>query len=111
MNRKFWITSTNDFKRVRLAGRSYAHPLVVIICTTGLAANSRAGIITGKAIGNAVKRNRARRRLRVILSQYLPVIKTTSDLVIIGRTSIDEANYQEIKTAVQKLLIRAGLLD
>lgn len=111
MNRKFWITSTNDFKRVRLSGRSYAHPLVVIICMQGLVENSRAGIITGKSIGNAVKRNKARRRLRVILGEYLPMIKTSSDLVIIGRASINEANFQEIKMAVQKQLIRAGLLD
>jgi ribonuclease P protein component len=77
----------------------------------GLAENSRAGIITGKSIGNAVKRNKARRRLRVILGEYLPRIKTSSDLVIIGRASINEANFQEIKMAVQKQLIRAGLLD
>ena len=111
MNRKFWITSTNDFKRVRLSGRSYAHPLVVIICTNGQAKESRAGIITGKSIGNAVKRNRARRRLRAILGQYLPTLKTPSDLVIIGRNSISGASFQEIKLAVGNLLKRAGLLD
>jgi ribonuclease P protein component len=111
LNRKFWITSTNDFKRVRLSGRSYAHPLVVIIQTEGSTANSRAGIITGKSIGNAVNRNKARRRLRVILGQYLPIIKTPTDLVIIGRASIREASFQEIKLVVQKLLLKAGLLD
>ena len=111
MNRKFWITSTNDFKRVRLTGKSYAHPLVVIICAQGLVANSRAGIITGKSIGNAVKRNQAKRRLRVILGQYLPRIAPPSDLVIIGRMAIKDADFKEIDLAVQKLLIRAGLLD
>jgi ribonuclease P protein component len=111
LNRKFWITSTNDFKRVRLSGKSYAHPLVVIICTQGLAENSRAGIITGKSIGNAVERNKARRRLRVILSEYLPTMKNSSDMVVIGRASINKATFQDIKMAVHKQLIRAGLLD
>jgi ribonuclease P protein component len=111
LNRKFWITSTNDFKRVRLSGRSYAHPLVVIIRAEGKSPNSRAGIITGKSVGNAVNRNKARRRLRMILGQYLPIIKTPTDLVIIGRASISEASFQDIKIAVEKLLLKAGLLD
>jgi ribonuclease P protein component len=111
LNRKFWITSTNDFKRVRLLGRSYAHPLVVIITHPGITDHSRAGIITGKSIGNAVKRNRARRQLKVILGQFLPQLKTPTDIVIIGRMHISEANFQEIKAATQKLLIRAKLLD
>jgi len=111
LNRKYWITSTNDFKRVRLSGRSYAHPLVVIIPLAGTESYSRAGIITGKSIGNAVKRNRARRQLRVILSEFLPQLKTPADLVIIGRMPIHEASFQEIRLAVQKMLIRAGLLE
>jgi ribonuclease P protein component len=111
LNRKFWITSTNDFKRVRLSGRSYAHPLVVIITHPGETEYSRAGIITGKSIGNAVKRNRARRQLRVILGQFLPQLKTPTDIVVIGRMSISGADFQEIKEATQKLLMRAGLLD
>jgi ribonuclease P protein component len=96
---------------VRLSGRTYAHPLVVIICADGHTDNCRAGIITGKSIGNAVRRNQARRRLRAIISQYLPLMKKSEDLVIIGRTKISAANYLEIKLAVETLLIKAGLLD
>ena len=47
----------------------------------------------------------------MILGQYLPIIKTPADLVIIGRASISEASFQDIKIAVEKLLLKAGLLD
>ena len=84
---------------------------MVIICADGIAENCRAGIITGKSIGNAVKRNQARRRLRAIFGQYLPLMKKSKDLVIIGRTKISAANYSEIKLAVETMLVKAGLLD
>ena len=84
---------------------------MVIVSLKGEAPNSRAGIITGRSIGNAVKRNKARRRLRVIMQQFLPLVKTPTDLVIIGRTGMNEASFQEINIVVQRLLIHAGLMD
>jgi len=96
---------------VRLSGKSYAHPLVVIVADKGQAEYSRAGIITAKSIGKAVERNRARRRLRVILAQYLEKTTSAYDMVVIGRTPISEASFQELKSAVGKLMVRAGILD
>jgi ribonuclease P protein component len=110
LNRKYWITSTNDFKRVRLSGKSYAHPLVVIICAEGSAENSRVGVITGKSIGNAVRRNKARRRLRMIFSELIPNLVSRVDLVAIGRPAMDRASYAEIKMAVRTLLERARVI-
>jgi ribonuclease P protein component len=107
LNRKYWITSTNDFKRVRLSGKSYAHPLVVIICAEGTAENSRVGLITGKSIGKAVRRNKARRRLRMIFGELMPEFTSCVDMVVIGRPAIDRASYVEIKAAIRSLLERA----
>ncbi len=111
MKRSFRITSTNDFKRVRRDGRSYAHPLVVILISEGQEGHSRVGIITGKKIGNAVQRNRARRRLRAILSELIINTNKDVDIVVIGRQAIDKANYLEIKSAIIELFVRAGLLE
>jgi ribonuclease P protein component len=111
LNRKFRITSTNDFKRVRREGKSYAHPLVVVIVAPGSCENSRVGIITGKSIGNAVHRNKVKRRLRALLSGMIENIRLNKDLVVIARTPINDASFVEIQLALKKSLIRAGLLE
>ena len=73
--------------------------------------NSRAGFITGKSVGNAVKRNRVRRQLRAVFTVLLPNITKSSDLVFIAREPIIRASYLEIFTAAKQLLSRAELMQ
>ncbi len=111
MKRKFRITRSVDFRRVRRFGRTYTHPLMVLITLHGDQDNSRAGFITGKSIGNAVKRNRARRQLRAVFSALLPFFTKYSDLVFIAREPIVRASYLEIFCTAKLLLSRAELVQ
>jgi ribonuclease P protein component len=72
---------------------------------------SRAGFIAGKLIGNAVKRNRVKRQLRAILSNRIPNILIHSDMLVIARGPIKDATYDEIKSAIYQLLLKANLID
>jgi RNase P protein component len=47
----------------------------------------------------------------VIIGEILENTKAPCDLVIIGRAPINGASFIEIKTAIQSIMIRAGLLD
>lgn len=48
----------------------------------------RVGFTTSKKVGNAVERNRVRRRLREVARLYLPELaKEGYDYVLIGRTA------------------------
>lgn len=111
MKRKFRLTSATDFKRVRRSGKSYAHPLVVLISTPNTHETSRFGISAGRSVGNAVHRNKAKRQLREIIRHLITVIPCGWDLVILARRPITGANYRDINAAVQQLLSKAGILD
>lgn len=111
MKPKFRITRAIDFKRVRHLGKTYTHPLAVLKIAQGEAENSRAGIVTGKSIGNAVVRNRAKRRLRATLSKFLPFLLKPSDLLVIAREPINNATSVDLINAVRQLLNRAELID
>jgi ribonuclease P protein component len=111
LNRKYRITSTNEFQRVRHSGRSYAHPLLVVITLASQNEDSHCGIITGKIIGNAVKRNKARRRIRSILDKHLINFKQPHDIVVIARTPISQANFTEIEEALSGVLQKAGIIS
>ena len=110
MKRSFRLTRSTDFKRVRRSGKSYAHPLVVLYALKSDQAGVRVGVSAGLAVGNAVKRNRAKRLLRAAMSGLLQQTTPGSDLLLIARSPLPTADIQQTRAALTNLLKRAGLL-
>lgn len=110
MNRKYRLKSTSDFKRVRRNGKSYAHPLVILVVCSNDGAAIRFGVRAGKSVGNAVRRNRAKRKLRSAIQKYLPDLQWGWDAILIARPPLNEAEWTAIHNAVKELLTRAGML-
>ncbi len=110
MNRNFRLTQSTDFKRVRRSGKSYAHPLVVLIVVPADGESTRFGIIAGKSVGKAVQRNRAKRLIREALRSLLPQIKPGFKIVLIARNPIVEKKLSEIHACLHQLFTRANLL-
>jgi ribonuclease P protein component len=79
------------------------------ILANGLA-QSRCGFSVSKRVGSAVVRNRIRRRLReIVRAQWLDV-PPGWDVVFAAREPVREANFSEMRDAVDTLLRRARLL-
>jgi ribonuclease P protein component len=70
---------------------------------------SRFGLTTSKAIGNAVTRNRVRRRMREAIGSL--GIESGWDIVFNSRVSIAGASYAQIRETMRMLLERADLLE
>ena len=112
MQHRFRLSSSTDFQRVRRHGKSYAHPLVVLVAQKNEGSpQSRFAIAAGRTVGNAVHRNRAKRRLRSALQPYLAQITPGWDALLIARQPIDSADFMQIQAAVTQLLRRSGLLQ
>jgi ribonuclease P protein component len=111
VKRNYRLTRSTDFKRVRRLGKSFAHPLVVLVVLPDHVEQTRIGIAAGRSVGNAVKRNYAKRRLRAVLQPYHRSLAPGRKVVLLARQPIQAAEYDEIDNAVRGLLIRAGLLD
>jgi ribonuclease P protein component len=140
VQRKFRLTRSEDFKRVRRSGKSYAHPLVVLIVQAhdkrsspvdkrsappsgsveavpsavgGGPANPprvKVGVAAGRTVGTAVYRNRAKRLLREAMRPLLPSITSGIDLILIARPGLVSASLEETRQALLTLLQRAQLL-
>jgi len=109
MNRRFRITNSSDFQRVRLTGSSYAHPLVILLVSPGAETHSRFGFTAGRAVGGAVARNRAKRLMREAIRHYLPEIEPGWDAVIIARPDLLKADWSELLAGLGQLLKRSGI--
>jgi ribonuclease P protein component len=110
VKREFRLTRTSDFKRVRREGRSYAHPLLVLIVKPGSISNLRIGVTTSHAVGNAVNRNRAKRRVRACLDKFIPLISPDYDLIVLARPPLISADFLMICRVMRDLLERAGVM-
>ncbi len=110
MQRKFRLTRSTDFKRVRRFGKSYAHPLVVLIVQPGDPSKVRVGVTAGKNVGTAVRRNRAKRLLRAAMRDLIPDLAPGSDLLLIARQPLPASTLDESRAALRLLLGRANLL-
>ena len=133
MQRRFRLTRSEDFKRVRRSGKSYAHPLVVLIVqahdqrsnpvdqrsTTAPRAvgenladqpRVKVGVAAGRTVGTAVYRNRAKRLLREAMRTLIPEITPGLDLILIARSGPTSASLEETRQALLTLLRRAQIL-
>ena len=110
MQRNFRLTRSTDFKRVRRLGKSYAHPLVVLIVQPSDQPKVRVGVTAGKTVGIAVRRNRAKRILRAAMQRILPDLEAGSDILLIARPPLAHASLAETHAALLNLLRRARLL-
>ena len=110
MKRRFRLTRSADIKRVRRSGKSYAHPLVVLYMAAGEPEELHIAVTAGLSVGNAVKRNRAKRLLRAALADLLPGMHTGADLLLIARPPLARSDLSQIRLVLAGLLERAGLL-
>lgn len=110
MQRKFRLTRSTDFKRVRRTGKSYAHPFVVLVVQTSDAPRVRVGVTAGRSVGGAVQRNRAKRLLREAMRPLLPDLLPGWDLILIARPALPSRSLQEIRQVLTSLLHRAQIM-
>jgi ribonuclease P protein component len=110
VQRSFRLTRSEDFKRVRRDGKSYAHPLVVLIVQSNDQPRVRVGVAAGKAVGTAVYRNRTKRLLREAMRTLLPNIASGLDLILIARPALASATLADTQSALLNLLQRAKIL-
>lgn len=110
MERRFRLRRATDFQRLRREGRSWSHPLLVLVaCRNGLDV-TRVGVTATRKIGKAVRRNRAKRLLREAARHLYPRLKPGWDLLLIARAEILQVKEPQVREALSLLAREAGLL-
>ena len=109
MRRRFRIRDNELFQRVRRQGRSYSSHLAVLCVEENQLSHSRFGFSVSRRIGNAVVRNRVKRRMRESVRLRMGQLQTGWDCVLIARYPIRKASYGQIDAAVGRLFRRAKL--
>ena len=104
------LKQNHEFRRLYNRGKSAVSPYFVIYCRkTGRPIN-RLGLTTGVKLGNAVKRNRARRRIRELYRTHEWGILTGYDIVIVARTRVIYAQHIELVRSFDRQMKKLGLI-
>ena len=94
------LKKRSDFLRVAAARQKWISPTVIIQTSkkpTPEGGDIRVGYTASKKVGNAVFRNKAKRRLREAVKQVLiSGAKKDHDYVLIARREISERSFKEL---------------
>lgn len=71
----------------------------------------RFGLSVSKRVGNAVVRNRIKRRIRETVRELEPRLCKSKDYVIIARKPTADMDFHEIKSSLIHVFKRAGVLQ
>ena len=99
------LTKQHDFKHSLDNGVKFVDRYLVMKATASVRPCARLGIIVTRKFGNAVERNKFKRRVRECFRR----IKTEysgMDVVIIGRHEAESAETSELFSAMQRGLIK-----
>jgi ribonuclease P protein component len=97
------LRARSDFAALQASGRSRSHRILTVRTRPNSLGHDRYAISTGRAVGNAVTRNRVRRRLREIL-RGAPRAARGRDILVVCRPGAAEADFQELRETVTRLI-------
>ena len=92
-----------DFARLGRHGERSVGRHFVLLTSAGREA-SRAGITVSRGVGNAVERNRLRRRVKAILDRFGFGHPPYRDVVLIARAGAADASYPMLEAELRRLL-------
>ena len=108
MQKELRLSKTKRFSTIHQKGHGLANRLLVIKTLRNNRNDAKFAFLVGRKVGNAVVRNRTRRRLKEMV-RTAPV-QPGWDVIIIARKWAAEADHNQLKKATQDLLKMAGLL-
>ena len=104
MKKKERIKSQKEFDGIIKNTNSKKNSFFVIHTNPKKHENSRFGIAAGTKVGNAVIRNKLKRRVREILNEERNIFENELDYIIIVRKSCLDLNYEQMKKRLIELI-------
>ena len=97
MKKRFRVKKEKDFSAIFKEGKSFANRKFVIYRLENNEQHFRVGLSVSKKLGNAVMRNRIKRRIRHILIEHKNQLVENVDFVVIARKGVEILDYAEME--------------
>lgn len=105
MKKEYRIKKNHEFSFIFEKGKSFANrQFVVYTMNKPGQAHYRVGITVSRKMGNAVERNRIKRRIREIMREIGDELIQERDYVIIARKPVLHMTYDEMKKSMRHVM-------
>jgi len=108
LKKSYRVKKEKDFKALFDAGHSVANRKFVVYMLEKEQKHFRVGISVSKKLGNAVVRNRIKRKIRHVLMQHQKHL-VQADFVVIARKGVEELDYHQVEQNLLHVLKIAKL--
>jgi ribonuclease P protein component len=98
-----------EFSRVYHKGRYLSGRYVVLHYLSRPGRINRLGVTASRKIKGSVKRNRIKRLLRESYRLTEDQLAAGYDLILVGRETADQPDYQSVSREVRRLLLKSGI--
>lgn len=105
------VNQNREFLRAYKRGKGYVDSLVVMYVIKNRYGFTRFGITSSKKVGNAVKRNRARRVLRQSVRNIGFDMSQGYDIILVARAKTAYVKQQQVEAQLRILAKQAGLIE
>lgn len=106
------LKQNSQFRYLYRRGKSYVTGTLVMYVSKNRLGRNRLGITAGKKVGCAVRRNKAKRRIRESFRLFQTQLEQGYDFCIVARSRTVEAPYEKLtenfKTAAKALGVWKG---
>lgn len=103
------LKQNHEFRRLYNRGKSAVSPYFVIYCRRTGSPLNRLGITASVKLGGAVKRNRARRRIRELYRTHESGLAAGYDIVVVARARVIYGRYSELARSFNQQMKKLGL--
>lgn len=109
MNRSYSLKRNKEFQRVYRTGKSQGSKTVVLVHNRGRQGALRVGFSVSKKVGNAVVRNRVKRRMREAFRLMLSDVARGHNLIFIARETAANESFLGLSKTIAYLMRKADL--
>ncbi|MFD2672214.1 ribonuclease P protein component [Marinicrinis sediminis] len=110
MQKKYRLAKREHFSQVFRFGQSVANYQFVLYSRKNANIEEfRLGVSVSKKLGNAVVRNKLRRRMKEIVRHHREQIAGGYDLILIARKPVADMTYQQMEKSVLHIIRKASL--
>ena len=110
MKKAVTLKENYEFRRLYNKGASAVDRCMVVYCRKNHLGRNRFGYVSSVKLGNAVTRNRARRRMREVSRLNADKLTAGYDIILVARTRTVSVPFSELMETYLRLAKKLSLL-